>query len=97
MATGGALGRRKFPVSCDGVAFSRIRGSSKAAQIPEEGNRSLERERGERRERAGWEGAWRAMSVPEVHPNPSHGTKMLGKMLLTKKAHEKSLTSKSKV
>jgi hypothetical protein len=30
-------------------------------------------------------------------PDPSHGTKMLGKMLLTKKAHEKSLTSKSKV
>jgi hypothetical protein len=41
--------------------------------------------------------AGRARSVPEVHPDLSHGTKMLGKTLLTKKAHEKSLTSKSKV
>jgi hypothetical protein len=31
--------------------------------------------------------------MPEAHLDPSHGTKMLGKMLLTKKAHEKSLTS----
>jgi hypothetical protein len=30
-------------------------------------------------------------------PDPSHGTKMLGKMLLTKSVHKKSLTSKSKV
>jgi hypothetical protein len=30
-------------------------------------------------------------------PDLSHGTKMLGKMPLTKKAHEKCLTSKSKV
>jgi hypothetical protein len=41
--------------------------------------------------------ARRARSVLEVHPNLSQGTKMLGKMLLTKKAHEKSLKSKSKV
>jgi hypothetical protein len=29
-------------------------------------------------------------------PNPSLGTKMLGKTPLTKKAHKKSLTTKSK-
>jgi hypothetical protein len=47
-----------------------------------------------------WDGvgeAGRARSVPGVHPDPSHGTKMLGRMLLTKKAHKKNLTSKSKV
>jgi hypothetical protein len=48
------------------------------------------------RERDGVGEAGRARSVPGVHPDPSHGTKMLGKMPLTKKAHEKSLTSKSK-
>jgi hypothetical protein len=36
MAVGGALGQRKFPVSCERVALSRIGGPSKAAQIPEE-------------------------------------------------------------
>jgi hypothetical protein len=41
--------------------------------------------------------AERARSVWGVHPNPSHSTKILGKMPLTKKAHEKSLMSKSKV
>jgi hypothetical protein len=50
MAIGGTLGRRIIPVSCEGVVFSRIGGSSKAAQIPEEGNGSLEREK----ERADW-------------------------------------------
>jgi hypothetical protein len=30
-------------------------------------------------------------------PNPSHSTKMLGKMPLTKKAHKKSIMSKSKI
>jgi hypothetical protein len=50
MATGGALGQRKFPVNCERVAFSRIRGSSKAVQIPEEGSGSRERER------VGWGG-----------------------------------------
>jgi hypothetical protein len=30
-------------------------------------------------------------------PDPSHGTKILGKMPLAKKAHEKSLMSNSKV
>jgi hypothetical protein len=32
-------------VSCEGVVLSRIGGSGKAAQIPEEGNGSLKRER----------------------------------------------------
>jgi hypothetical protein len=50
------------------------------------------------KERVGWVGeAETARSVPGVHPNLSHGTKMLGKTLLTKKAHERSPTSKSKV
>jgi hypothetical protein len=40
MAIGGALGRRKFLVSCEKVAFSRIGGSSKAAHILEEGSGS---------------------------------------------------------
>jgi hypothetical protein len=44
MAIGGILEWRKFPVSCKGVAFSRIRSPSKAAQIPEEGNWCRERE-----------------------------------------------------
>jgi hypothetical protein len=85
-----------FLASVSGMAPIPISGiSSKAAQILEEGNGSLERQR--ERERAGWEGAGRGRSVLEVHPNPSHSTKMLGKMPLTKKAHKKSLTSKSKV
>jgi hypothetical protein len=33
----------------------------------------------------------------ESAPDPRHGTRMLRKMLLAKKAHEKSVTSKSKV
>jgi hypothetical protein len=37
MAIGGALGQRKFPVNCERVAFSRIGGSGKAAQILEQG------------------------------------------------------------
>jgi hypothetical protein len=45
MTIGGALGWRKFPVSCEGVAFSRIGGYGKAAQIQEERNWSLERQR----------------------------------------------------
>jgi hypothetical protein len=53
------------------MAFSRIGGSSKAAQIPEEGNGSRERER----EQDGVGEAGRARSVPGVHPNLSHGTK----------------------
>jgi hypothetical protein len=85
MAIGGMLGRRKFPVNCERVAFSRIGGSGKAAQILEEGNGS-------------WNGGGRESKVSAGSaPDPSHGTKMLGKMLLTKKAHEKRLTSKSKV
>jgi hypothetical protein len=95
MAIGGALEKRKFPVSCEGVALSSIRGLGKAAQIPEEGNGSLKRER--EREQDGVGEAGRARSVPGVHTDPSHCTKMLGKMPLTKKAREKSLTSKSKV
>jgi hypothetical protein len=50
----------------------------------------------ERESRMGW-GRPGEQSVPGAHLDPSHGTKMLGKMLLTKKAHEKCLTSKSKV
>jgi hypothetical protein len=45
MAIEDVLVWKKFPVSCEGVAFSRIWGSSKAAQIPKEGNRSLEPQR----------------------------------------------------
>jgi hypothetical protein len=82
-------------VSSEGTAFSRIRGPGKAAQIPEEGNGSLKRERA--RELDGVGKAGRARSVPGENPDLSHGTKMLGKTLLTKKAHKKSLTSKSKV
>jgi hypothetical protein len=40
MAIGGALGQKKFPVSCERVTFSRIEGSGKAAQILEEENGS---------------------------------------------------------
>jgi hypothetical protein len=75
------------------VAFSRIGGCGKAAQIPEEGNGSFERERERERERGmGWgrlgeqgqyqECTWIRVMAPNVR-----------KMLLTKKAHEKSLTS----
>jgi hypothetical protein len=95
MVIGGALGQRKFPVSSEGVLFSRIGGPGKAAQILEEGNGTLRKER--EREQDGVGDARRARSVLGAHPNPSQGTKMLGKMLLTKKAYEKSLTSKNKV
>jgi hypothetical protein len=37
--------------------------------------------------------AGRARSVPETQPDPGFRHQMLGKTLLTKKAHEKSLTS----
>jgi hypothetical protein len=46
-------------VSCEGVVLSRIGGSSKAAQIPEEGNGSLKREG----ERAGWDGGGQESKV----------------------------------
>jgi hypothetical protein len=50
------------------------------------------------RERVGWGGGDRESKVCDGSaPNLSHGTKMLGKMPLTKEAHEKSLMSKSKV
>jgi hypothetical protein len=62
-----------------------------------ERQRERERERERERKRVGWEGAGRARSMPEVHPDSSHGTKMLGKAPITKKAHEKSLMSNSKV
>jgi hypothetical protein len=52
-----------------------------------------EREREKEREKEGVGEAGTARSVLGVHPNPSHGTKILGKMPLTKKAHKKSLTS----
>jgi hypothetical protein len=79
------LGQRKFPVSCERVAFSRIGGSGKAAQIADEGSGS-------------WGGGgWESKASAGSTPDPSHATKMLGKMPLTKKAHEKSLMSKSKV
>jgi hypothetical protein len=73
------------------VVFSRIRGFGKALRSWRKGM-GVEREK--------WDGVGesrRGRSVPGSTPDPSHGTKMLGKMLLTKKAHEKSLTSKSKV
>jgi hypothetical protein len=60
---------------------SRIRGPGKAAQIPEEGNGSLQRER-EREGRMGGKSKFSARSAPD----PSHSTKMLGKMQLAKKA-----------
>jgi hypothetical protein len=61
-------------VSCERVAFSRIGGSSKAAQILEEGNGSWGQ--------GGWENKVSAGSAPDQ----SHGTKMLGKMPLTKES-----------
>jgi hypothetical protein len=42
-------------------------------------------------------GCWESKVNAGSAPNPSHSTKISGKMLLAKKAHEKSLTSKSKV
>jgi hypothetical protein len=57
-------GMEEIPLSCEGVAFSRMRGSGKAAQILEEGNGSRERERA--RDGMGEDG--RARSVPGAHP-----------------------------
>jgi hypothetical protein len=72
-------------------AFSRIGSPSKAAQIPEEGNGSLERSRRQ-------DGGARESKICDWSAsNPSHGTKMLGKTPLAKKAHKKSLMSKSKI
>jgi hypothetical protein len=85
-------GGGNFLWASEGAALSKIGGSSKAAQIPEEGNGSWERER------AGWGGGGQESKVSVRNaPDPSHSTKMLGKMPLTKKAHKKSLTSKRKV
>jgi hypothetical protein len=54
--------------------------------------------RDRKRDRVGWEGrGWESKLSAGSAPNPSHGTKMLGKMPFTMKAHEKSLTSKNKV
>jgi hypothetical protein len=75
-------------------ASSRIRCPGKAAQIPEEGNRNLERER--ERER-GLDGGRESKVSTRSAPDPSHSTKMLGKMPLIKKAHKKTLTSETKV
>jgi hypothetical protein len=77
-------------------ASSRIGGSGEAAQILEEGDGSLEREKERERE---WDGGGGRESKVRAGstPDPSHSTKMLGKIPLTKKAHEKSLTSISKV
>jgi hypothetical protein len=63
-------------VSCERVVFSRIRGSGKAAQIPVDGNGS-------------WGGGGRESNVSAGSaPDPSHSTKMLGKMPLTKKSSQ---------
>jgi hypothetical protein len=51
-------------VSCEGVAFSRIGSSGKAAQIHEEGNGSRERER----EQDGVGEAGKERSVLGAHP-----------------------------
>jgi hypothetical protein len=56
----------------------------------------VERER--ERERVGCSGGGQESKVSAGSaPDVSHSTKMLGKMPLTKKAHERSLTSKNKV
>jgi hypothetical protein len=85
------LGQRKFPVSCEGVALSES--GVLAKQL-----RSWRKEMEVERERVGygWGGRESKVSARSA-PDPSHSTKMLGKMPLTKKAHEKSLMSKSKV
>jgi hypothetical protein len=92
MAIGGTLGQRNFPVSCERVAFSRM-------GVPAKQLRSWRKGMGVERKKE-WDGvgeAGKASSVLGVHPDQSHSTKMLGKKPLTKKAHKKSLTSKSKV
>jgi hypothetical protein len=88
MTIGCVLGWRKFPVSCERVVISRIWCSDKATQILE----LRVRESG-----MGWGRGQESKVSARSTPNPSHGTKMLGKTPLTKKTHEKSLTSKSKV
>jgi hypothetical protein len=66
--------------------------------IPVKQLRSGMKGMGVERERVGWggggpESSFHVRSAPDL----SHSSKMLGKMPLRKKAHEKSLTSKSKV
>jgi hypothetical protein len=56
---------------------------------------SLERER--ERAGCGGRGSQESKVSAENSPDLSHSTKMLGKMLLTKKAHEKNLTSKTRL
>jgi hypothetical protein len=77
MAIGGALERRNFPVSCKRVAFSRIGGSGKAAQIPEEGNGSWERESGmgwgrPRKQGQCWERTWSKSWHQNVRKNSAY-------------------------
>jgi hypothetical protein len=76
-------------------ASSRIGGPGEAALILEKGNGSLNREK--ERQWDGRGGGQESKVSARSAPDPSHSTKMLGKTPLTKKAHEKSLTSKSKV
>jgi hypothetical protein len=67
MGIGGALGWRKFPVSCERVTFSRIGDSGKAAQILERKWELREREREE------WSGGDKESKVSaRSTPNPSH-------------------------
>jgi hypothetical protein len=66
--------------------------------VPVKQLRSWRKGMGVERERVGWSGGgWESKVSAGSAPDLSHGTKMLGKMLLTKKAHKKSLMSKSKV
>jgi hypothetical protein len=63
MAIGGTLGQRKFPVSCEKVAFSRIR-------VPAKQLRSQKKGMGVEKERV-WDEvgeARRAKSVLGAHP-----------------------------
>jgi hypothetical protein len=60
--------------------------------------RERKRERERVRESAGWGGGSRESKVSAGStPDPSHSTKMVGKMPLIKKAHKKTLTSETKV
>jgi hypothetical protein len=91
MAIGSMLGQRIFPVSCEEWCFLGL-------GVPAKQLRSWRKRMGVERESTEWGGVgWESKVSAQSTPNPSHGTKMLGKMLLTKKAHEKSLMSKSKV
>jgi hypothetical protein len=66
--------------------LSRIGGSGKTALVQEEGNRSRKRER----ERVGWGGGGQESKVSTGSaPDPRFWHQILGKILLTKKAHEK--------